>query len=79
MFCNMFLQKIMLTSPTGTLSSSFNGPEFAEPIVNISVAVGRDAVFTCHVRRLGGYRVNILIYYFIFIFVLIIHTFIFLC
>ncbi|XP_055303391.1 lachesin-like isoform X2 [Sitodiplosis mosellana] len=33
-------------------------PEFAEPIVNISVAVGRDATFTCHVRHLGGYRVG---------------------
>lgn len=33
-------------------------PEFAEPIVNISVAIGRDATFTCHVRHLGGYRVN---------------------
>jgi hypothetical protein len=33
-------------------------PEFAEPIVNISVAIGRDATFTCHVRHLGGYRVK---------------------
>lgn len=33
-------------------------PEFAEPIVNISVAIGRDATFTCHVRHLGGYRVS---------------------
>ncbi|CRK96482.1 CLUMA_CG009931, isoform A, partial [Clunio marinus] len=33
-------------------------PEFAEPIVNISVAIGRDATFTCHVRHLGGYRVG---------------------
>lgn len=34
-------------------------PEFAEPILNISVAIGRDATFTCHVRYLGGYRVSI--------------------
>jgi len=33
-------------------------PEFADPIVNISVAIGRDATFTCHVKHLGGYRVN---------------------
>jgi hypothetical protein len=26
--------------------------------VNISVAIGRDATFTCHVKHLGGYRVN---------------------
>lgn len=38
-------------------------PEFAEPIVNISVAVGRDATFTCHVRHLGGYRVSIFLPY----------------
>lgn len=34
-------------------------PEFQEPIVNISVAIGRDATFTCYVRHIGGYRVNI--------------------
>jgi len=33
-------------------------PEFVESISNVSVAVGRDATFTCHVRRLGGYRVS---------------------
>ncbi|XP_055613017.1 uncharacterized protein LOC129759566 [Uranotaenia lowii] len=37
--------------------SSFQ-PDFAEPIINISVAIGRDATFTCHVRHLGGYRVG---------------------
>lgn len=34
-------------------------PEFAEPIVNLSVAIGRDATFRCLVHHLGGYRVNI--------------------
>ncbi|XP_065081881.1 lachesin [Ochlerotatus camptorhynchus] len=33
-------------------------PDFAEPIINISVAIGRDATFTCHVRHLGGYRIG---------------------
>uniref|UniRef100_A0A1I8Q817 Ig-like domain-containing protein n=1 Tax=Stomoxys calcitrans TaxID=35570 RepID=A0A1I8Q817_STOCA len=33
-------------------------PEFLESIANVSVPVGRDATFTCHVRRLGGYRVG---------------------
>jgi hypothetical protein len=32
-------------------------PEFAEPITNLSVAVGRDATFQCMVLHLGGYRV----------------------
>ncbi|XP_048517098.1 lachesin [Dendroctonus ponderosae] len=33
-------------------------PEFAEPIRNISAAVGRDAFFQCIVHHLGGYRVG---------------------
>ncbi|XP_055843030.1 lachesin [Episyrphus balteatus] len=33
-------------------------PEFVEAITNVSVAVGRDATFTCNVRHLGGYRVG---------------------
>lgn len=33
-------------------------PEFAEPLVNLSVAVGRDATFRCLVHHLGGYRVS---------------------
>ncbi|XP_052900832.1 lachesin-like [Anopheles moucheti] len=33
-------------------------PDFAEPILNNSIAIGRDATFTCHVRHLGGYRVG---------------------
>lgn len=33
-------------------------PEFAEPIVNLSVAIGRDATFRCLVHHLGGYRVG---------------------
>ncbi|XP_056637034.1 lachesin-like isoform X2 [Diorhabda sublineata] len=33
-------------------------PEFAEPIVNISVPLGRDATFRCLVHHLGGYRVG---------------------
>lgn len=51
--------KIIFQSFTEALTFQ---PEFAEPIVNISVAIGRDATFTCHVRHLGGYRVNIRYY-----------------
>lgn len=47
----------LLTTNLFTEALTFQ-PEFAEPIVNISVAIGRDATFTCHVRHLGGYRVN---------------------
>ncbi|XP_017875004.2 uncharacterized protein LOC108621913 [Ceratina calcarata] len=33
-------------------------PEFAGPIMNLTVPLGRDAVFTCLVKHLGGYRVG---------------------
>ncbi|XP_049817782.1 lachesin-like, partial [Aethina tumida] len=33
-------------------------PEFAEPLVNLSIPVGRDAIFRCNVHHLGGYRVG---------------------
>lgn len=39
-------------------------PEFAEPLENLTVAIGRDATFTCIVKGLGGYRV--IEYYLIF-------------
>ena len=34
-------------------------PDFQEPIVNISMAIGRDATFTCYVKHIGGYRVKV--------------------
>ncbi|XP_014356282.2 lachesin [Papilio machaon] len=33
-------------------------PEFAEPISNLTVPIGRDAIFRCLVQNLGGYRVG---------------------
>ncbi|KAL1509711.1 hypothetical protein ABEB36_004407 [Hypothenemus hampei] len=33
-------------------------PEFAEPIKNMSIPMGRDATFQCVVQHLGGYRVG---------------------
>ncbi|XP_053617958.1 lachesin-like [Plodia interpunctella] len=33
-------------------------PEFAEPITNLTVPLGRDATFRCLVQNLGGYRVG---------------------
>lgn len=31
-------------------------PDFVFPLENVTVAQGRDAVFTCVVNNLGGYR-----------------------
>ncbi|XP_046829335.1 lachesin-like isoform X1 [Vespa crabro] len=33
-------------------------PEFAGPITNLTIPLGRDATFTCLVKHLGGYRVG---------------------
>lgn len=33
-------------------------PEFAAPIANLTVPLGRDAMLTCLVEYLGGYRVR---------------------
>lgn len=33
-------------------------PEFSQPIVNLTVPLGRDATFRCLVQHLGGYRVS---------------------
>lgn len=33
-------------------------PDFVFPLENVTVAQGRDAVFTCVVNNLGGYRVS---------------------
>lgn len=33
-------------------------PEFAEPLTNLTVPIGRDATFRCLVQSLGGYRVS---------------------
>jgi len=33
-------------------------PRFAQPIPNVTVAVGRDANLPCVVEHLGGYKVS---------------------
>ncbi|XP_046398595.1 lachesin-like [Ischnura elegans] len=48
---------LALLMPPNNLGAAFQ-PEFAEPIVNLTVPVGRDATFTCVVSHLGGYRVG---------------------
>ncbi|XP_031628099.1 lachesin isoform X2 [Contarinia nasturtii] len=56
-FSQFMLVQVFVGLTLVKFASTFQ-PEFAEPIVNISVAVARDATFTCHVRHLGGYRVG---------------------
>lgn len=40
------------------ISGQAFAPEFAEPLVNLTVPIGRDATFRCLVQNLGGYRVS---------------------
>jgi len=37
---------------------NFGGPEFGSHMKNITVIQGREAVFTCTVRKLGQHKVS---------------------
>ncbi|XP_046433515.1 lachesin-like [Neodiprion fabricii] len=47
----------LLIYPKDNFGGAFQ-PEFLKPITNVTVPIGRDATFTCHVGYLGGYRVG---------------------
>ncbi|XP_071582844.1 lachesin isoform X2 [Temnothorax nylanderi] len=47
----------LLIYPNDIFGGAFQ-PEFSGPITNQTVALGRDATFTCLVKHLGGYRVG---------------------
>ncbi|KAJ8681291.1 hypothetical protein QAD02_017078, partial [Eretmocerus hayati] len=47
----------LLIYPGDNLGGAFQ-PEFMKPLANLTISLGRDAVFTCHVEHLGGYRVG---------------------
>lgn len=47
----------MLTSSVAGLSTDVV-PDFKEPIQNVTVAVGREAILSCSVTDLGQYRVS---------------------
>ncbi|XP_076680806.1 lachesin [Andrena cerasifolii] len=47
----------LLIYPNDIFGGAFR-PEFAGPITNLTVPLGRDATFTCLVKHLGGYRVG---------------------
>ncbi|CAL7946794.1 unnamed protein product [Xylocopa violacea] len=47
----------LLIYPNDIFGGAFP-PEFAGPIMNLTVPLGRDATFKCLVKHLGGYRVG---------------------
>lgn len=52
--------RLKIFSPFSSFNPSVSAfePDFVFPLENVTVAQGRDAVFTCVVNNLGGYRVS---------------------
>ncbi|CAG9796683.1 unnamed protein product [Diatraea saccharalis] len=55
---SLYLLAICMLGLDSKLVGEAFQPEFAEPITNLTVPVGRDATFQCLVQNLGGYRVG---------------------
>ncbi|XP_012289027.1 lachesin isoform X2 [Orussus abietinus] len=47
----------LATSTTGLADSTSDLPRFGKPLNNLTVSVGREAIFTCIVENLGPYKV----------------------
>lgn len=55
--CTVFAQIKILTLNYLYVSVMMDEPRFAQPIPNVTVAVGRDANLPCVVEHLGTYKV----------------------
>ncbi|KAG6461292.1 lachesin [Manduca sexta] len=55
---SIYLLAIFMLGLDSKLVGQAFQPEFAEPLMNLTVPVGRDATFRCLVHNLGGYRVG---------------------
>ncbi|CAG4965174.1 unnamed protein product [Colias eurytheme] len=55
---SIYMIGILMLSLDSKLAGEAFQPEFAEPIGNLTVPIGRDATFRCLVQNLGGYRVG---------------------
>lgn len=56
-WCLLLLALAAIQPHSRTAGEAFQ-PQFAEPLFNLTVPVGRDATFRCLVMNLGGYRVG---------------------
>lgn len=56
----MFILGVINAVPSvaQTRASGNSAPDFAEPIGNVTVPVGREAVLSCTVSNLGQYKVR---------------------
>ncbi|XP_038208410.1 lachesin-like [Zerene cesonia] len=55
---SIYMIGILMLGLDSKLAGEAFQPEFAEPIGNLTVPIGRDATFRCLVQNLGGYRVG---------------------
>ncbi|KAH9638017.1 hypothetical protein HF086_014878 [Spodoptera exigua] len=55
---SIYLLAIFMLGLDSKLVGQAFQPEFAEPLMNLTVPIGRDATFRCLVQNLGGYRVG---------------------
>ena len=60
--CNSFIVSITGQCGGGRSYLYGNEPEFTEPLKNITVQMGRNATFTCHISGIEnkGFRVSML-------------------
>lgn len=63
-FVRTYIENVIPRFIVDMLSSSMTAlpsdpvPDFKEPIQNVTVAVGREAILSCSVTELGHYRVS---------------------
>ncbi|KAJ8736436.1 hypothetical protein PYW08_007092 [Mythimna loreyi] len=55
---SLYLLAIFMLGLDSKLVGQAFQPEFAEPLMNLTIPIGRDATFRCLVQNLGGYRVG---------------------
>ncbi|CAH0592374.1 unnamed protein product [Chrysodeixis includens] len=55
---SIYLLAIFMLGLDSKLVGQAFQPEFAEPLMNLTIPIGRDATFRCLVQNLGGYRVG---------------------
>ncbi|KOB75839.1 Uncharacterized protein OBRU01_06952 [Operophtera brumata] len=55
---SIYLLAIFMLGLDSKLVGQAFQPEFSEPLMNLTVPIGRDATFRCLVLNLGGYRVG---------------------
>lgn len=51
-------KKLMVTTLLTNLSLVADLPGFGKPLNNLTISVGREAIFVCIVENLGGYKVR---------------------